>query len=121
MTPPDNEATLHGDLRVENQHIGRRIDGKSLASRQALIPEGIYQITTDAARASGGSEMKLAAGKTEIPVSIPVTGSWDTFSPIDAGTIQVSQKTRSNCLRAMSRAKARDSLTYVGSRSAKNP
>ncbi len=89
---PYNEATLHGSLRIENNHIGWWINDNDHVSWQAMIPEGIYQVLIDGSCASGGSEMKLTSGSAEVPVSIPVTGSWDTFTQIDAGTIQITGK-----------------------------
>lgn len=85
-----DEAILHGSLKVENNHIGRWTDGNSHVSWRAKLPEGNYQVTIDGSCASGGSEMKLTGGSADVPVTIPTTGSWETFTDIDAGTIQIA-------------------------------
>lgn len=86
-----NDATLHGTtLKIENDHIGWWIHENDSISWQATLPEGEYRISIDGSCASGGSAMKLKIGTTEVPISIPVTGSWEKFSQIDAGTLKIS-------------------------------
>ena len=86
-----NDATLHGTTqKIENDHIGWWIHENDSISWQATLPEGEYRISIDGSCASGGSAIKLKTATTEVPISIPVTGSWEKFSQIDAGTLKIS-------------------------------
>ena len=84
------DAKIHGaTLQLEDDHLGFWTNDKDFPSWNVKLPAGTYQITIDSACEAGGSAMKLTAGPAEIPVPVPVTGSWKSFQTINAGTLTI--------------------------------
>ncbi|HEY3283140.1 MAG TPA: alpha-L-fucosidase [Armatimonadota bacterium] len=89
-------ATLQGRLQVQGgseQNIGFWDDAKDTASwRVQFDAPGDYAVTARIATANGPTSCALAAGTgASLTFEVPLTGGWDRFQDVAAGTLHVPE------------------------------
>ena len=91
-----DEADLHGKLKTEDHggqpNIGFWDKASDWASWNVTLPQpGKFKVTACCAAISGSPALRLEIAGQKLEGRVPATASWDKFTTLDLGVVEVQQ------------------------------